>query len=326
MRTAAVLGLMVLFAVGCQTTAPQGDTPYQRAKRWTMAHKKKKESAPPAAVKKSQIPPASAKSKAPEKPAYSRPVIRKEILPSYPRSYALPTIINYMDQSLMVRVPEGNYWVPADYVFSVPMGQNTHLQRRRLETFYIDRMEITVAQYRQFDPDYDEKRFTGDEECPECPAMAVTWEQARRYCEWAGKRLPTENEWEAAARGTSQWKYPWGDRPLKKFGNLNGDVDGFAGIARVGSFPMGASPFGAMDMTGNVWEWVSSTVILDQRSASGKNAKLQTLNVVKGGSWRSSPEMASISFRNLVNPKMMNPAFGFRCAKSARTAKDLNSR
>lgn len=219
----------------------------------------------------------------------------------------------------MVRIPAGVYWVPTEVVSSFALGHNNRLERKTLREFFIDRTEITVAQYQRFNPDYDETLYTSGRECPQCPAMAVDWLYARRYCQWAGKRLPTENEWEAAARGLSETKYPWGNQPMDHFANIHGESDGFAEAAPTGSFPKGASPLGVLDMIGNVWEWVSTTVVLSSLAESQPGLQSNSRPVVKGGGWRSRPDMAAISYRNLVDPQISNPTFGFRCAKSANS-------
>lgn len=225
----------------------------------------------------------------------------------------------------MVRVPSGSYMVPSENVSSFKVGQNQRLARKALPEFLIDRTEITVAQFKQFDPDYVETLFTGGEECPQCPAMGINWFNAQRYCRWAGKRLPTENEWEAAARGTSELPFPWGDQPLEGFGNIQGVQDGFVNAAPSGSFPKGASPYGAMDMIGNVWEWVSTPVVLSSLAESRPGLQSNSLYLAKGGGWRSPSEMATISYRNLADPNINNPTFGFRCAKSANLETDFQT-
>jgi len=220
----------------------------------------------------------------------------------------------------MVHIPAGTYLVPEKPVFPLRLGDNSRLHHKTLPGFWIDQTEITVAQYKRFNPDYDETVYNMGEECPECPAMAVDWLYAGRYCQWAGKRLPTEEEWEAAARGYSDYKYPWGNQPLDKSANLLGGTDGFEGPAPAGSFPRGASPAGVMDMIGNVWEWVSTRIVMAPLTEPEPRLQNDSPYLVKGGSWRSPPRMAAISYRNLVDPKMQNPSFGFRCAKSADSA------
>ena len=176
-----------------------------------------------------------------------------------------------------------------------------------LAAFYIDRTEITVTQFRKYRPSYDEKLYTGGKDCPNCPAMGINWIQASKYCRWAGKRLPREEEWEAAARGVTNFSYPWGEVFLPHRSNLLGEEDGHLFSAPVGSFQSGSSASGVMDMAGNVWEWVDSK----------KSTRPQPeTRIVKGGGWTSDEKQARISFRNHVNLKMKNPTFGFRCAKS----------
>ncbi len=176
-----------------------------------------------------------------------------------------------------------------------------------LATFYIDRTETTVANFRQYQSGYDEKPYTGGKDCPNCPAMGINWIQASKYCRWADKRLPREEEWEAAAHGITDYSYPWGETFQPNHSNLSGKEDGFLFSAPVGSFQSGASASGVMDMAGNVWEWVDTK----------KSDRLQPdIRVVKGGGWTSNARQASISFRNHVSLNMKNPTFGFRCAKS----------
>jgi len=310
-RIAGALLLVVLFAFGCATSY---DPPpvHKRSRSGTLFPEVKHQ--PGKTVPVAAPTPQQPKPKAPVQ--YTRPVIRPAPSSLIPRKFHLPTVIHHKDQSVMVRVPSGSYWVPMENVASSQVGQNQRLDHKTLPEFLIDRAEITVAQYKQFKPDYDETLYTGGEECPQCPAMAVNWFDAQRYCQWAGKRLPTENEWEAAARGTSEHSLPWGDQPLEGFANIQGDQDGYVYVAPPGSFPKGASPFGALDMIGNVWEWVSTPVVLPSLVESQPELQSNSLYPAKGGGWRSPPEMATISYRNLADPNIKNPTFGFRCAKS----------
>lgn len=208
----------------------------------------------------------------------------------------------------MVLVYKGNYLVGKP---GVP-----GLQKVSIPAFYIDQYEITVEKYKTHNLIYSEKPFNGNEACPTCPAMGIDWESANRYCLWAGKRLPSESEWEAAARGTSNHHWPWGDNWLPKYANTLEKEDGFDKASPVGSFPLGASPFGALDMTGNVWEWVSGEAPPEKGAPAKKPGGEKPLYAAKGGSWKSSPKLAKISFRHMVRPGFKNNTFGFRCAKS----------
>lgn len=119
-----------------------------------------------------------------------------------------------------------------------------------LRAFWIDRTEVTVAAWNARGVDRRDAAY-------DLPVTNVSWDAARRFCAWQHKQLPTEAQWERAARGPSVRVYPWPENvtgPL--LANVAGDADGFAGLAPVGSFPMGASPDGVLDMAGNVWEWV----------------------------------------------------------------------
>lgn len=316
MRIAGALLLTILFVFGCATSPDPGPS-HKRSRSGTLfpdvKHQPGKTVPAPAPASQQPEPKASAQ--------YTRPAIRTAPTSHIPRKFHLPTVIHHKDQSVMVRVPSGSYWVPSENVSSFQVGQNRRLDHKTLPEFLIDRAEITVAQYKQFKPDYDETSYTSGEECPQCPAMAVNWFNAQRYCQWAGKRLPTENEWEAAARGPSERAFPWGDQLLEGFANIQEDQDGFLNAAPPGSFPKGASPFGALDMIGNVWEWVSTPVMLPSLAESQPELQSNSLYLAKGGGWRSPPEMATISYRNLADPNIKNPTFGFRCAKSAAAEK-----
>ncbi|MBC8283148.1 MAG: SUMF1/EgtB/PvdO family nonheme iron enzyme [Nitrospinae bacterium] len=220
-------------------------------------------------------------------------------------SSPLPTILNEKDQTLMILINPGKYLVGVNKIAArgTLNPEKNGAQLVTLSAFYIDRTEVTVANYKKFQPRYNEKPFTDGKPCPQCPAMGINWNQAQNYCKWAGKRLPSEAEWEAAARGTSALTWPWGNEYLPQRANLFGEDDGYSGVSPVASFPKGTSPYGVMDMTGNVWEWIETPS--------------KGLRVVKGGGWTSYKNQSKISFRNAVDPKLKNPTFGFRCQRDA---------
>jgi formylglycine-generating enzyme required for sulfatase activity len=311
-RIAGTLLLTALFVFGCATPPEPQTRAHKRTRPGILFPKATHE--PGETLPASPPKPVPQQSQPSPPVRYSRPVV-KSPHPRTPRTFALPEVIHHKDQSVMVRVPAGVYWVPSDNVSALVVGQNNRLARKSLPEFFIDRTEITVFQFKQFQPDYVELIYTDGMECPQCPAMGITWTQAKHYCQWAGKRLPTETEWEAAARGSTENKFPWGNQPMEWSGNLQGGGDGFVNAAPSGSFPHGASPLGALDMIGNVWEWVSTTVVLSPLTESQTDLASNSRYLVKGGSWRSPPHMATISYRNLVNFNLNNPTFGFRCAK-----------
>lgn len=269
----------------------------------------------------------------PEKEAPRQSVTQLKKAPALaPGRLVTPTRLNRRDGSTLVRIPGGTYRVPLNPPGHHRMTDNSRgLQEKILPEFYIDLTEITVEQFKKFDPDYDETVYTGGEACPQCPAMGIDWRRARNYCQWADKRLPTEEEWEAAARGRTQRLVPWEGESSPRRANLLGAEDGYTGPAPVGSFPTGASPTGALDMIGNVWEWVATPVPTSgaqeasTQEASAKTESPQTQNpfraegmyLLKGGSWSSPDLLAAISIRNPVNGSAVNPTFGFRCAQSA---------
>jgi formylglycine-generating enzyme required for sulfatase activity len=222
---------------------------------------------------------------------------------------SLPTILNDQDQTFMILINTGKYLIGKEKLSTTGTLSKKKSLYVNLETFYIDRTEITVSQFRKYQPSYKEKPFTNGKNCPTCPAMGINWIQASKYCRWAGKRLPLEEEWEAAARGVSNFSYPWGEVFLPQHSNLRGKEDGHLFAAPVGSFLSGATASGLVDMVGNVWEWVDNK----KSSRPQPNAR-----VVKGGGWTSDKRQARISFRNHVDLKMKNPTFGFRCAKSLK--------
>jgi len=202
---------------------------------------------------------------------------------------------------------------------------------RHVEAFWIDLREVTNREYDRFvqAAAYPPSPFRQDPRygAAEVPVVGVNWHDARAYCWWTRKRLPTEVEWEKAARGTEGYPFPWGRQFDTACANLQGQDDGFDGLAPVGSFPLGASPFGAQDMAGNVWEWcrdwydpfayrpAPADGEVDDEIRAGSYR--QHRRVIRGGAWVTSPELVFGMARDGLDPYARGVHFGFRCARDA---------
>lgn len=193
--------------------------------------------------------------------------------------------------------------------------------------FWMDQVEVTNGMYRLCvqagfcQPPvkgtfYNLFAYYDDPAFDEYPVVYVSWQMANRYCSWAGRRLPTSDEWEAAARGEDGRRYPWGNSEpdgsranicdvnctldeLKKKRNPGID-DGYPFTAPVGSYPAGASPYGVLDMAGNVWEWTSTPY------GSG-------YYVIRGGGWGSDSQTSQATFINSYDQNVTWIDTGFRC-------------
>lgn len=164
----------------------------------------------------------------------------------------------------MVFVPAGDFWMGTN---DADADEDARPRRRVfVSSFYIDRLEVTNAQYRQFRPRHS---FAKGQE--NLPVTNLQWDEANAYARWRGGYIPTEAEWEKAARGTDGRRFPWGDELAPERANYRRDgkapeskvaascsVPGARkGLKPVGQYPSGASPVGALDMAGNAWEWVA---------------------------------------------------------------------
>ncbi len=185
-------------------------------------------------------------------------------------------------------------------------------------SFWIDKFEVTNARYRRCVEDGACTRPVGqaydDPTRANHPVTIISWQQAVAYCRWSGKRLPTESEWEKAARGTDGRRYPWGNR----FDAGRANAGYTAGTTPVGSYPQGGSPYGVMDMAGNVWEWTSSLYKPYPYSPSDgrENLDARGARVNRGGSWYYGPKYILTYHRANTNHIYRRISdLGFRCAK-----------
>jgi formylglycine-generating enzyme required for sulfatase activity len=143
------------------------------------------------------------------------------------------------------------------------------------------------------------------------PVVKVSFNDAQAFCAWMGKRLPTEEEWEKAARGTDQRDFPWGD--VWDTTRANVRLSGLRGTAAVGSFPGGASPYGVEDMSGNVWEWTTSPYIAYPGSAYQDPQYSPDARVTRGGGWFDDQKQVRTTNRSAASPQTANDDLGFRC-------------
>ncbi len=227
-----------------------------------------------------------------------------------------PNVLKGEDGAEMVLVPAGEFWMGTDN-----MGAESPRHRVHLDAYYIDKVPVTNALYERFiratsrqDPsDWSNTNFNG----PTQPVVGVSWHDADAYCKWAGKRLPTEAEWEKAARGTDGRKYPWGDQWDPS--HANSAESKLGKTTPVGSYLSGASPHGALDMAGNVWQWVDDWYDKDyyQRSLerNPRGPEFGTARVLRGGAWFSFPLALRSSSRLDYTPGHRGVSLGFRCAR-----------
>jgi formylglycine-generating enzyme required for sulfatase activity len=225
----------------------------------------------------------------------------------------------------MVRVPGGAFIMghdPGDGRLGVDVAVDSVPARKvHLPEFWIDRTEVTVSAYRRFihaakDRSFPLWAYTIGPPLADEPAIAVDYDDARAYCAWAGKRLPTEAEWEKAARGTDGRLYPWGNTWHPEW-VVHGTPD-TRRPAPVGSHPENASPYGALDMAGNVMEWTDTWYDKPPGSTLERQAFGTQYRVLKGGSWESAPVFARAANRFAVFPVIGQPSFGLRCALSGK--------
>jgi formylglycine-generating enzyme required for sulfatase activity len=228
----------------------------------------------------------------------------------------------------MIFIPAGEFYMGS------PEGANDAKPMRKvhLDGYSIDKYEVTYAQFYNFMgfTAHRKPRLAGylssstTEDLPLfikplSPIVGVSWDDAVAYCRWKGKRLPTEAEWEKAARGTDQRKWPWGNEERSENANLLGD-DGVRYTAPVNQFIRDVSPYGVYDLAGNVMEWVADWFNQDSYRllplTNPVGVSTGESRVIRGASWNDSIKRAQTSIRFKMYPEYRDVTIGFRCARA----------
>jgi len=225
----------------------------------------------------------------------------------------------------LVYVPAGEFTMGSDF------GEMNEapVHKVNLDAFWIDQTEVTNAMYAKCVQDgacnppssttsSTRDSYYGNSEFDHYPVIYVSWNDAKAYCEWADRRLPTEAEWEKAARGENAFIYPWGNDSLNN--NLLNYNIAIGDTTEVGKYPSGASPYGALDMAGNVWEWVadwySDTYYASSRASNPLGPDSGQYRVHRGGAWDSDDYSVRSARRSLIGPPGAGYNLGFRCSLS----------
>ena len=230
------------------------------------------------------------------------------------------------DDTPMAAIPAGEFWMGVDGMIGLEDERPRH--EVWLDAYSMDRYEVTVARYARFlaaanrePPSYWETVKLAEHGGR--PVIGVDWADAEAYCRWAGKRLPTEAEWEKAARGTDERQYPWGNqKPTSDLANyaLGARFSYSQVLMPVGKYDKAASPYGLFDMGGNVWEWTQDwydgAYYAKSPRKNPTGAEQGQFKVLRGGSWSDMAKYMLTYGRFKLPPTTRNSYTGFRCAKS----------
>lgn len=259
----------------------------------------------------------------PPDPEYGEPDRPSSLPIALPSSHSAEDIV----QQEMVLIPGGEVMLGTD-----TGGYNEGPARSEfVDAFWIDRYEVTNVQYQEFvdatghrkpgPPSRYAKRLA-QLRGPNQPVTYVSWNDARAYCEWRGKRLPTEVEWEKAVRGIDGRLWPWGNHFDPSFANFGGHADQFEATSPVGIFPKDRSVFGVYDGAGNLMEWVDDWYVErprihnDHEEIVSQAADYGSYKVLRGGGYTSRGIDLRITNRSFMVPDFRDETIGFRCARS----------
>jgi formylglycine-generating enzyme required for sulfatase activity len=248
----------------------------------------------------------------------------------------LPQTATGKDGAPLRLIPGGEFLMGTS--LSTRDGARDEYPERRifLNAFYMDVFEVTNGRYLAFTkaaghrtPEHPRDKnltlwrgATVPDAFKDHPVVNVAWSDAAAYCAWAGRRLPTEAEWERAARGTTGRRFPWGDmEPTRTLANYLNQWRNGAGLEPVGSHPQGASAEGVQDLQGNVWEWVADwydpSYYATGPSRNPKGPDEGTRKVIRGSGWESEAPLLRSAHRLSSDPANRNHSLGFRCAMDA---------
>ncbi len=245
-----------------------------------------------------------------------------------PTPMVVETWVSSRDNAVMVYVPAGTFQMGS----TEGDDDEQPLHTVYLDAFWIDQTEVTNGQYQTCvevgacEPpsrnSSDTRAFYYNSPAYENhPVLYVSWQEAQAYCTWVDRRLPTEAEWEKAARGERGIRlYPWGDEApdcSRANHHAPADEDCMGDTAEVGHYPLGASPYGAWDMAGNVWEWVADWYgeYPLERQENPPGPERGVYRVVRGGSFTYEPSYLRTTYRYYVMPNTRNSEIGFRCVR-----------
>jgi eukaryotic-like serine/threonine-protein kinase len=252
-------------------------------------------------------------------------------IPRASPTFIPPEIIDQKDGMILVYIPEGEFEMGSADTESPPHSVY-------LDAYRIDKTEVTNAQYAMCVAsdactkpanNYSSTRpsYYDNNQYADYPVIFVSWSQAATYCSWAGRRLPTEAEWEKAARGIEDFIYPWGNTfygTLANYCDINCRnpwkgpyTDGYTDTSPVGNYPGGASMYDVLDMAGNVHEWVADWYapysLEHQTNPTGPDSGQD--KIIRGGSWGDDADHIRSDVRSSINPNNWMDFIGFRCAR-----------